>query len=239
VPPLVVADVIRLPAAEIAPLPVPVVTTDTVRPAVQVPTATASSVPIPVLLNGTTTDDAVAKAASPPPVGDPPAVIRQRMTSAASVGPASTAPLPVASEAVPPARAATVPPPELVTGSLPSPPPPLPKVTTLTPRAPAVSRPSAQPAAAAAVVSTGPVGIQLGNNASLDEARAVWMITSERNRSLQNLEPRVVQTDAFGSRSFKLMAGPIASRAEAAKVCAELRSNGVVCRISGYAGQPL
>jgi hypothetical protein len=85
-----------------------------------------------------------------------------------------------------------------------------------------------------------PVGIQLGGAPSLDSLRLNWSILSDRHAdALGNLQPRYVTSDALGSTSFNLVAGPIPNRAEAIRVCAKLRNQGVTCRLTAYQGSSL
>ena len=207
------------PMAPVEPKPQTiVVTVQAVPPAAEATTEPAAAAPAavaiiaPKILNGTTTDETVSSQL-PGPAGDTPA-------------------------GRPPVS-------DLVTGSLPVPPPAapakrLPKVTVLSPRAPAAGQaPVATQAKVIAVPErAGPVGLYLGGDATLDEARANWMVSSSKNAALASLEPRVVATDAYGSQSYRLVAGPVATRAEAQKVCAELKAAGVSCRVGGFAGQP-
>jgi len=85
-----------------------------------------------------------------------------------------------------------------------------------------------------------PVGIQLGGAPSLDSLRLNWSILSDRHAdALGNLQPRYVTSDALGSTSFNLVAGPMPNRAEAIRVCAKLRNQGVTCRLTAYQGSSL
>lgn len=184
---------------------------------------------------------------------------------AASPSPAPASPTPVESAQNAPASPAPTPQ-AVVTGSLPSvqqpptlqePPKRLPRVINLTSEP--VARPSGAaqtaaapvppPAQAVPVAKTitaptekpvaGPFAVLLGAQGSLDEARASWAVTSAQSAALERLEPRVTATDALGSRSYRLAAGPLQSKAEAAKICAELRAAGITCRVGGFAGEAI
>jgi TolA-binding protein len=86
----------------------------------------------------------------------------------------------------------------------------------------------AAPPAAAVLLARGP---------SLDALRLSWSLINERHKSaLGALEPRVVTTEPG---SYQLVAGPLASPAEAAKVCASLRARGVTCQPSEFKGDGL
>lgn len=84
------------------------------------------------------------------------------------------------------------------------------------------------------------IGIQLGGAPSLDSLRLNWSILSDRHAdALGNLQPRYVTSDALGSTSFNLVAGPMPNRAEAIRVCAKLRNQGVTCRLTAFQGSSL
>lgn len=84
------------------------------------------------------------------------------------------------------------------------------------------------------------VGIQLGGAPSLDSLRLNWTILSDRHAdALGSLQPRYVTSDALGTTSFNLVAGPVASRTEAIRVCAKLRAQGVTCRLTAFQGSAL
>lgn len=86
----------------------------------------------------------------------------------------------------------------------------------------------------------GPVGLQLGGAPSLDSLRLNWSILSDRHGdALANLQPRYVTSDALGTTSFNLVAGPVASRTEAIRLCAKLRTQGVTCRLTSFTGSSL
>ncbi len=85
-----------------------------------------------------------------------------------------------------------------------------------------------------------PVGIQLGGAPSLDSLRLNWSILSDRHAdALGSLQPRYVTSDALGSTSYNLVAGPMPNRAEAIRVCAKLRNQGVTCRLTAFQGSSL
>ena len=83
----------------------------------------------------------------------------------------------------------------------------------------------------------GPVGIQIATGSSVDELRHSWTLLNERHRgTLRALEPRV--STANGS-TYELLAGPIASEADAQRICSELQFNGIDCRPARFGGQGL
>lgn len=241
--------------AEPAPAVVPPVARQGVEP---VPAPVKVAV-VPTILNGTTVDAPLAA-----PTTSAPALPLPPKPPAAAPAPNTAVPDSLAKVqeflgAASPVADAAGTRPVMTTGSLPAlqPPPapkPLPKVTVLAPRTTVVVPPAAAADQAAvlavaapvlapvrpAVVrpAPAPVGVLLGGDASLDEVRARWVVTSAKNATLATLEPRVVATDALGSQSYRLVAGPVATKADAAKVCAELKAAGVACRVGGFAGQP-
>lgn len=84
-----------------------------------------------------------------------------------------------------------------------------------------------------------PVAIVLTTGASLDAIRLSWQLLQESHRSaLKGLEPRAVEA-ASDPASYQLLAGPIASREAAAKVCERLKAKQAPCSIAPMAGQPL
>jgi len=84
------------------------------------------------------------------------------------------------------------------------------------------------------------VGIQLGGAPSLDSLRLNWSILSDRHSdTLGGMSARYVTSDALGSTSYNLVAGPVANRAEAIRMCAKLRTQGIVCRLTSFQGSAL
>lgn len=84
------------------------------------------------------------------------------------------------------------------------------------------------------------VALDLGSAPSLDALRLSWGLVSElHGDTVKNLEPRYVTTDAHGSSSYRLVAGPLSSRAEAARVCNRLKAKGVPCQVGVFGGEAL
>ena len=107
-----------------------------------------------------------------------------------------------------------------------------------------VEKGGAAPAAAkverAERVEDGPIGVQLGGAPSLDSLRLNWTILSDRHAdALGNLQARYVASDALGATSFNLIAGPVASRTDAIRICAKLRTQGITCRLTSFQGSAL
>ncbi len=94
------------------------------------------------------------------------------------------------------------------------------------PTTPTAQSPSQQPSA-----------ILLARGPSLDALRLSWSLLNERHKvSLGTLEPRVVTSEPG---THQLVAGPFASPADAAKVCATLKSRGVTCQPAEFKGEAL
>lgn len=85
-----------------------------------------------------------------------------------------------------------------------------------------------------------PVGIKISTGASVDSLRLSWgLLAGKHDDALGNLEPRYT---AGGDRSnpiYDLVAGPLPSKAEAARVCKTLTERGVPCTIGGFTGDAL
>jgi hypothetical protein len=86
---------------------------------------------------------------------------------------------------------------------------------------------------------TGAVGVQLGGGTTLDALRLNWSLMSEQNEDLRRLEPRYTTSDAQGTMPYRLQAGPLPTREDAVKVCAELISRGLPCRVGSFNGSAL
>lgn len=227
----------------------PAVTAETGEPATR--SVTTTVIAPPRLLNGTTSElppvAVPGSTAGASPVGQPArgaAVSGQPVTVTLSAPKPSEKPADLPADKSAGLRTTSA----IVTGSLPTV-PPAPDLSGQAQVQPQSQASAAQPPRAAAKDWTqarttaaperpGPVALHIGGETSLDEARAMWVISSAKAAALAGLEPRVVSTDALGSRSYRLVAGPIATRAEAAKACAELKAAGIGCRIGGLAGQP-
>jgi hypothetical protein len=161
----------------------------------------------------------------PPPAADAPVTPE---TPSAALPTVSAAPPPVAFE-FPTATGPKIvivngaPASAITTSSLPAPPPPPIAFgpATVTPAPP-------------------PVGIHLGSGSSLDALQLNWSLLSEQHHSvLQNLEPRYDTTGIGDVLRYQLIAGPIASVAEAKRVCAFLRAKKVACGVGPFVGEAM
>lgn len=85
-------------------------------------------------------------------------------------------------------------------------------------------------------------GIDIGTANSVEGLRALWRgLLTTQGQILGGLQPIIVvkeRTDGFGMQ-LRLVAGPIANAAEAAKVCARLIANKRLCETSVFDGQRL
>lgn len=116
------------------------------------------------------------------------------------------------------------------------------EASTAAQQAAMIGAPATKPAASAATpaeASGAPVGVLIASGPSVDAVRLSWQLLVERNRSaLKALEPRY--TESGGEQSvFRLVAGPIANREEAARVCDKLKTKQVRCSVTTFGGQPL
>jgi hypothetical protein len=85
-----------------------------------------------------------------------------------------------------------------------------------------------------------PVAIHLGSGSSLDALQLNWSLLTEQHLSvLQNLEPRYQTVGAGDALTYRLLAGPIATVAEAKRVCALLRAKNVACGVGPFGGDVL
>ncbi len=81
-------------------------------------------------------------------------------------------------------------------------------------------------------------GLLVASGPSLDAVRLSWnVLTQNHGAVLGPLEPRT-QTAGNGN-IVQLIAGPFASDLDAQKACTLLRSRGVTCRMTDFAGAPL
>lgn len=110
--------------------------------------------------------------------------------------------------------------------------PPRPAVAIVQPVPPATATDQQRaPAQTAAVrIASGP---------SLDALRLSWQLLLEGHRPvLKPLEPRWIPMPGEAT-SFALLAGPVASPEDAAKICAGLKAKRITCSVTRFGGQPL
>jgi|RhiMethySRZTD1v2_1073278.scaffolds.fasta_scaffold11701_7 sporulation related protein len=80
--------------------------------------------------------------------------------------------------------------------------------------------------------------VQVGAGPSLDALRLTWSILAERHGALAVLKPRYVAPKA-GSSVYRLVAGPLSSKADAEKVCADMGVGRQGCLPTTATGEPL
>jgi len=99
---------------------------------------------------------------------------------------------------------------------------------------------AAKAARKAPVAKRPPVGLILATGPSVDTLRLNWSILTDRHAdTVRNLHPRYVVRGKGSARSYSLVAGPVASTAQARKLCKAMAAKGVVCKVSTYRGNAL
>ena len=85
-----------------------------------------------------------------------------------------------------------------------------------------------------------PIGVKISSGRSLDGLRLNWgLLTEKHSEALNKLEPRYTSSGDPQNPTFDLVAGPIKSRAEAAKVCKSLAAQNVPCSVGAFGGEAL
>ena len=85
-------------------------------------------------------------------------------------------------------------------------------------------------------------GIDIGGTASIEGLRTMWStIRSGNSRLLDGLQPLVSVRDGprHGTVELRLIVGPLANAAAAARLCAALATTGVACQPTQFNGQKL
>jgi sporulation related protein len=83
------------------------------------------------------------------------------------------------------------------------------------------------------------MGVQLAAGPSLQAVRQRWESLSERHAgTLSTLQPRVVAPRGDGG-VYRLLAGPLPTKADAERICAQIGVGGKACFATRYAGTPL
>jgi hypothetical protein len=97
-----------------------------------------------------------------------------------------------------------------------------------------------QPIAAPLITNTG-FAVDLGGETSIDGLRALWVSMRGNHAPLQGLRPLVSVRDGAkpGTVELRLVAGPLANAAEAARICAALATKRVACATTVFDGQRL
>lgn len=86
-----------------------------------------------------------------------------------------------------------------------------------------------------------PIGIQIPTGQSIDNLRQSWAALSQRHPGeLGSLNARyVVAGRNVDGQTYDLVAGPVRSTAEARRICKELTSQLVPCKVGNFAGNAL
>jgi hypothetical protein len=84
-------------------------------------------------------------------------------------------------------------------------------------------------------------GLDLGSASSVDALRTAWTTATRRYAGLlEGLHPLVQARERRqGPAEFRLIAGPIASAAAAARICATITVSGGICAPAAFEGQRL
>jgi hypothetical protein len=81
--------------------------------------------------------------------------------------------------------------------------------------------------------------VQLAAGPSLDALKLSWSLLAERHGAiLATLQPRFVPPRNEGG-PYRLVAGPLPSKADADKVCADMGVGRTACFSTTFIGQPL
>ncbi len=107
----------------------------------------------------------------------------------------------------------------------------------------AVAPPAQAPVAPRAVDSIATrteFAVDLGGDTSVEALRALWATMRSNHPALANLKPLVSIRDSKpGVVELRLLAGPLANAAAAARICALLAVNHVACQTAVFDGQRL
>lgn len=86
------------------------------------------------------------------------------------------------------------------------------------------------------------LAILLASGSSVESLRLTWNLLQERHSvALGNLQPRYIleKNPAAPERGFALIAGPVISATDVARVCSALVSEGLTCRTTTFGGNAL
>jgi hypothetical protein len=123
--------------------------------------------------------------------------------------------------------------------------PPTPPITLAPGRpAPAVVTTTALPASEQAPTPPptpkAALGLQLSMGPNLDSLRLNWSLLNERHRDLLGpMQTRYRKVTGKPNAPYQLIAGPVRSQADAARICKALAGSGVSCRATTYSGEAL
>lgn len=113
-------------------------------------------------------------------------------------------------------------------------------------RAAAATPPAPAAPVAPVVATTGslpervtPHAVLLGSGPTLDALHLTWQLLQDSHKSaLRGLQPRFTGSEAEPG-SFRLFAGPLATAADAQRLCQKLKARRVPCTIGAFDGRPL
>ncbi len=107
--------------------------------------------------------------------------------------------------------------------------------------APPAQTPAAPRAAADSIATRTEFAVDLGGDASVEALRALWATMRSNHPALANLKPLVSIREGAkpGIVELRLLAGPLANAAAAARICALLAVNHVACQTAVFDGQRL
>ncbi len=84
------------------------------------------------------------------------------------------------------------------------------------------------------------LGLQLSTGPNLDSLRLNWSLLHERHRELLGpMQTRYRKVAGKPNAPYQLIAGPVRSQADAARICKALTGSGVSCRATTYSGEEL
>ncbi len=85
-----------------------------------------------------------------------------------------------------------------------------------------------------------PIGVQISSGTSVDSLRLSWSLLADRHAdALKNLQARYVERGDPAAPNFDLIAGPIKSKSEAARVCKALAAKNIPCKVGDFSGEAL
>ena len=85
-----------------------------------------------------------------------------------------------------------------------------------------------------------PIGVQISSGTSVDSLKLSWSLLADRHAgALKNLQARYVENGDPAAPNFDLIAGPIKSKSEAARVCKALAAKNIPCKVGDFAGDAL
>jgi hypothetical protein len=85
-----------------------------------------------------------------------------------------------------------------------------------------------------------PLGLQLASNSTIEGLRQTWgQLAKQHHDKLRKLKARYTINANPANPSFNLVAGPLRSKAEAAKLCKDLQAQAVSCSVGDFTGNAL